>query len=377
MASNIIDYINQELNGISDPEEKQRAFVKIVSEGIDKGQLRFRGGNEAGFLDDMEEGEGFNLSKLNEIIDNNEYVKQWRSKAEEKALQLYNRGGYESLIVSIDNATRKIFEGMEYNKQTHVTAISPRRAEDRKRKVVSVLLKNKDTVKDVLAVLDEDDKRTFWAVCTLIKEGTLRVTPIQLYRKAHLDPNAHPTEEQLARQDESIKKMASIYISLDTREILRTYPELERVPIKANFVEIKMYYGRTASGTFSDYYEFTGLPILFEYSLILEQIKTLPFGEVNVFSSNIRKTKENERIIQIIGDRVLALEGNGDVNKKITYERLLEGVDFSGCKSQQAKWNKIYRKKKEIAKHIQFLIDNNLIKSADETPEGDGIEIEL
>lgn len=376
MASNIIDYIAQELQGIADPEEKKNAFIRIVSESMDKGQLQFKDGEEGGFLDDMEEAEGFELARLNEIIDNNEIVKKWRTQVQEER-QLYNRGGYESLIVSIDNCTRKIFEGMEYNKQTNITAISPQRAEDRKKKVVSVLLKNKNTVEEVVNVLDEEDKRTFWAVCTLIKEGMLRVTPIQLYRKAHLDPNVHPTEEQLARQNESIKKMASIYMTLDTREILLTYPELERVPIDANFIEIKKWYGRTANGSFSDYYEFTGLPILFEYSLILEQIKTLPFGVVNVFSTNLRKTRENERIVQIIGDRVLALEGNGDVNKKITYERLFEGVDFSKCKTEQAKWNKRSRKKKEIAKHIQFLIDANLITSANETPEGDGIEIEL
>ena len=377
MINSVFEYIDQELQGIEDPEAKKNAFLRIVSECLDKGQIQFKGGENAGYISEMEATEGFELSRLNEIIDNNETVKKWRSQVQEERLQIKNRGGYETLIITIDNATRKIFEGMGYNKRTNVTAISPQRAEDRKRKIVSVLLENKNKLIEVATALDEDDKRTFWGVCTLIKEGVLRVTPIQLYRKTYLDPNAHPTEEQLARQDESIRKMASIYMTLDTREIVRTYPELERVPIGANFVEIKQYYGRTENGTFSDYYEFTGLPILFEYALILDQVKTLPFGTANVFSTNLRKTRENEKIVQIIGDRVLALEGNGDVNKKITYERLLAGVDFSNCKSNQAKRNKLYRKKREIAKHLQFLIDANLIASANETPEGDGIEIEL
>ena len=371
MASNIIEYITKELHGIADPEEKKQALVSIVSVMMDKGLLDFPDGT-AGYLDNLEAITEADLAEVNRIIDNNGTVRAWRDKAEEEK-QAYNRGGYESLIVPVDNATRKIFEGMKLNKETPVTAISATKADDRKKKVVTVLLRNQSKFSDIISRLNEDDKRTFVAIANLIKEGTLQVTPIQLYRKAHLDKNIHPTEEQLARQDESIRKMARIYLKLDTKEILAIYPELERIPIGANFIDIKEYYGRTANGSFSEYYEFTGIPILFEYSMILKQVETIQSGERSVFISCLRKTRENEIIIQVIGDRALALKGNGRVNKKITYERLFAGVDFSKCKSDQAKYNKRSRKKKDVAKHLKFLEEANLINGFEELE--DGIEI--
>lgn len=159
----------------------------------------------------------------------------------------------------------------------------------------------------VLSELNADDQKVFVAISNLIYNGNTKVTRTQLYRFMQQNPNAKPTQSQLERIDQSIRKMASIYLKLDAKALFEIYPDLERIPVGSNFIEVVEWAERrTANGQFSEYYEFKRqLPILWQYSLIVGQMATIQINDRSPYSTKLRNTADNKEIVQIIGDRIL------------------------------------------------------------------------
>lgn len=375
MENNIFQYVTDALSDIEDDSARKRALLSIVSTLYDKGLVDFKDGKDSGYIDDLEgDLEGIK-DKIDEIISNNAVVQASRQKHEEETGIGNLRGLYDLVLMPIDNVTRKVFGGsMKPDTSYDVLMAGKKKTEDRKDKFVGVMVKELQKIDQLLS---EEDKRTYIAIANLLYNGKTKATPRQLYCLAMQDDNARPTEDQIKRQHASIVRMASLYIQLDVKEIVKLYPEITKIVTGGQFVKVTQWYGRTANGTYNDYYEFDGVPILFQLSLTVKQVAKIENTDKALLESPLRKTAENTAIISYIADRITALRNNSAVKCLISYDTLYKraGINFNKYKNDQTARNKKSKTKKAIVKHVEHLKEAGILTSYDDLQTG--IEISL
>lgn len=369
MASNVMEYITDALSDIEDSKKQKEALLSIVGTLYDKNIINFKGNEEAGWLDSMEGNLEKYKAQIDEVISNNEIIKAQRT---DETLTL--RGLYELALYPIDNATKQVFNGMKLEIANKVKVVSAKKSPDRKDKFAYIVLREMEKIDKLLGA---DDRQTYVAIANLLYNGKRKVTPRQLYCYAVHDVNARPTEEQLKRQHESIVRLAKLYIELDTKEIIELYPELDKVIKGGQFIKVKQWYGKTANGGFNEYYEFDGVPLLFDFAVTIKQVVKIENTDKALLESPLRKTAENTAIIQCIADRVTALRNNHEVKCLISYDTIYKkaGINFSKYKTYQTVRNKKSKTKKAIITHLEHLKQAGKIIAYDEMPTG--IEISV
>lgn len=368
MASNIMEYITDALSDIEDSGKRKEALLSIVGTLYDKKIIDFKD-NKAGYIDDLEGNLEKHKAQIDEIINNNEIIKAQRA---DETVTL--RGLYELALYPIDNATKQVFDGMKLEITNKVKVVSAKKSPDRKDKFAYIVLRE---IEKIDKLLGADDRQTYVAIANLLYNGKRKVTPRQLYCYAVHDVNARPTEEQLKRQHESIVRLAKLYIELDTKEIIELYPELDKVIKGGQFIKVKQWYGKTASGGFNEYYEFDGVPLLFDFAVTIKQVVKIENTDKALLESPLRKTAENTAIIQCIADRVTALRNNHEVKCLISYDTIFRkaGINFSKYKTKQGQYKKKSTTKKAIITHLEHLKQAGKITGYDEMPTG--IEISV
>ena len=257
MENNIFKYVTDALSDIEDDSARKRALLGIVSTLYDKGLVDFKDVTDSGYIDEMEGDLECIKDKIDEIISNNAVVQESRQKHEEETGIGNLRGLYDLVLMPIDNVTRKVFGGsMKPDTSYDVLMAGKKKTEDRKDKFVGVMVKE---LQKIDKLLSEEDKRTYIAIANLLYNGKAKATPRQLYCLAMQNYDADPTEDQIKRQHESIVRMASLYIQLDVKEIVKLYPEITKIVTGGQFVKVTQWYGRTANGTYNDYL----IPVVF------------------------------------------------------------------------------------------------------------------
>ena len=257
MANNVIEYITEALSDIEDSEKQKEALLSIVSTLYDKNIINFKDDEEAGYIDDLEGNLEKHKAQIDEAISNNAVVSQEREEA--KTL----KGLYQLTLYPIDNVTKQVFDGMKINVSNKVKAVNGSKTSDRKDRFVYIMLRELEKLDQLL---NADDRQTYVAISNLLSNNKKYVTPIQLYRLAVHNPEVKPTEDQLRRQDDSVRRLAKLYITMDLKEVLDLYPELSQLRTGGNFIFVSTWYGKNTNGTYSDYYKFEGTPLLFEYA---------------------------------------------------------------------------------------------------------------
>lgn len=363
MANNIIEYVTDALNDIEDSRKRKEAILSIVGTLYDKNIIDFKDSKEAGYLDDLEGSLEKHKAQIDEVINNNEIVKA--NKEEIKTL----RGLYELALYPIDNATKQVFDGMKLNVENSVKMVGAKKSPDRKDKFIYIVLREIDKIDRLLSA---DDRKTYTAIANLVYNGITSVTPKQLYRFSVNNKTVTPTEDQIRRQHESIVRMAKLYIDMDTKEIVDLYPELSKVVTGGQLISVSQWYGRTANGTFNDYYKFSDVPILFQLAVTTKQVMKIENTDKALLESPLRKTAENTAIIQCIADRVTALRNNHEVKCLISYDTIYRkaGINFRKYKTDQTVRNKRSKTKKAIITHLEHLKQAGKITAYDEMPTG-------
>lgn len=270
------------------------------------------------------------------------------------------RGQYNNaLSYPIDQLNREIFRDIEFYQNTAVTGISEDVAADKVRKCVYYTA---EKIREIESKLNSTDKMLHAAIGSLTQRGIFEVSPVQLYRLIY-GQNTRPTEKQLKELDESIFKMSSIIINLDTKEILEAYPGLKRVPKRGNLIYVASWYGRTYNGKISQVYTFGEVPILFLYAYCLKQIT--PLNGVNSPFLGLPNTPENREIKDLLFNVVLSLKKypeRGYIKYKSIFERI--GVDFENCDRIKKK-----RTKDKIKEQAAYLQKSGYIRAWKEYPE--------
>ena len=368
MASNIIEYITDALSDIEDSGKRKEALLSIVGTLYDKNIISFKENETAGYIDDLEGNLEKYKAQIDEVINGNDIVKA--NREDTRTL----RGLYERILYPIDNATKQVFNSMTLDETHSVKMASAGKTSDRKDKFVHIVIRE---IKKIDKLLGPDDRQTYVAIANLLQHGIKRVTPIQLYRFSVSNKNISPTEDQLRRQHESIVRLASLYIELDTKELIELYPELDKVITGGQFIKVAQWYGKTANGDFNDYYEFDGVPLLFNFSVTVRQVIKIESTDKALLESPLRKTAENIAIIQYIADRVTALRNNSEVKCLISYDTIFRkaGINLKAYKKVQSAKNKKSRTKKAIISHLEHLKQAGKITGYDEMPTG--IEISV
>lgn len=367
MASNIMEYITDALSDIEDSGKRKEALLSIVGTLYDKKIIDFKD-NKAGYIDDLEGNLEEHKNQIDEVINSNEIVQS--NKKYIKTL----KGLYGLVLYPIDNATKQVFDGMKLDSENKVKIVSASKSPDRKDKFVTIVLRE---IEKIDKLLGADDRQTYVAIANLLQHGIKRVTPIQLYRFSVNDKNITPTKDQLKRQHDSIVRLASLYVELDTKEIIKLYPELDKVITGGQFIKVAQWYGKTANGGFNDYYEFDGVPLLFNFAVTIKQVVKIESTDKALLESPLRKTAENTAIIQCIADRVTALRNNHEVKCLISYDTIFRkaGINFNRYKTKQGQYKKKSTTKKAIIKHLEHLKQAGKITAYDEMPTGVEISV--
>lgn len=368
MENNIAEYVADALSDIEDEGTRKKAFLSVMGTLYDKGLVDFKDGKDAGYVDDMEADLEASKDKIDEIISNNAVVSQEREEA--KTL----RGLYQLALYPIDNVTKQVFDGMKVNVSNKVKAVNGSKTADRKDRFVYIMLRELEKLDQLL---NADDRQTYVAISNLLNNNKRYVTPLQLYRLAVHDPNATPTEDQLRRQDDSIRRLAKLYIKMDLKEVLDLYPELSQLRTGGNFIFVSTWYGKNTNGTYSDYYKFEGTPLLFEYAKTIKQVIKIENTDKALLTSTLRKTAENVAIIQYIADRVTALRNNTNVKCLVSYDTIFKkaGINLNRYKTKQTAWNKKSKTKKAILTHLDYLKKEGKIASYEDLQTGVEISV--
>ena len=390
-SSGVVDYINTEFAGLEDPAAIKKALLSVLAILMEQDKIDFvPSGSKAGYVDDMCLVNGGTMADVDKAIRAVRGGKPTRSAKPktQAAIVPTQRGNYaKGLRVPTDIVTKRVFEDMPYDTQVLLKAISEGQAKDgRAREVAVMLQRNQSKINEVLQGLNEDDRLVFIAICNVIldsKEGEPpRVTPIQLYRRANMNQNANPTPAQLARLGDSIAKMAQIYIRLDVAQIFDIYPDLPVMQMEGNLIDVTKWAARTESGgEVFEYYEFNKrMPVLFQYALAINQMKTIKPHEPSALDMGISNTKDNRAIVQLIADRVDTLEGMRKNGKKpyknmhkVTYQSFFDRVSFG--ENEDSARKKRNRVKNAVRKQLEFLRTKSVIGGWNELE--DGVEIYL
>lgn len=383
---NVMQYVLEKLeNKYQDPEARKKALITIMTKLLDKGITDIPTEDDpetkgdgfsvwAGYADDLTAKSG-----QKEIID--EMIESY-TKNNYSLLTL--KGNYKNqLSVPTNNVFRTVFgENMKYDEIMDVLAVDTGKPEERKY-VYVLLQKNNEMFLQVMRKLNQFDKLVFCGVCDLIKRNIYQVTGIQLWRYIHNDPNLKPTPEQLKMLGDSLHTMMGIVINLDVKEIFENYPEISKIQTAGNFIEVQKWAERkTANGTVSEYYVLGHtMPILMQYANVIGQMQTLDAIGCSFYDTNIRKTALNLQAVNMIAERLTTIKGMKAKGKRVqtnmhvlSFEKLLNGIDYSTCKSDSAKLNKRKRQIKQIEKHLMFQQTRNNVQY---TIEKTGITIDV
>lgn len=376
--TNVVEYVGKSLGG-----RNLKALGNALGTLVDKGVIEFHEGASAGYLDSLELADGKTLEDVDAALA--DYLQAQTEPKSGTAIRTL-RGQYEKgLIVPRDAVTKRVFDGMPFDIETAIQVVSKECAADGCAKDVIVTLRNNQTkINEVMDKLNADDRRVFAAICNCVAQGIHRVTPTQLFRLAYQEPNATPWETQLERMHDSIEKMASIYIVLDVSAIFSIYPELNMIKTEGNFIEVTGWAFRPhKDGKISTFYEFgRAIPVLYQYALAVNQMTTLKPTRANALSTNLRRTKDNQAVVQLIADRVDGLEGMKKGGKKpyrnmykINYQSFYDLADFSKCSSDDSKKKKRQRIKNAVRKQLDYLTDRGVIASWERLEDGTGVAI--
>ena len=294
-----------------------------------------------------------------------------------------NRGKYGTLLVPYDNANKTVFnKDLPFDKWLPALTSGKEFNTDRKARAVNIIKRQiQETAQKENIQLNGYDFTVLMGIGNALRMGQKELTPVQLYRIIMQAPNANPKPEQLKAQDESIRKMAKVFIELDVKEVLHMYPELGKIQTKGNLVDVAGWYGRNANGTFSDYYEFRGTPILLNYAFTIGQIATIDDEKQNFLLGPMRDTVENRKIKVYLFNRIRALKGKKVYTNRInhiSFDKLLEYADIvpANYERKQSYAKKKSRTLKSVQKQLVYLMENDMIESFEWKPEGtDGFDI--
>lgn len=355
---------------------------------MDEGKIDFvPSESKAGYVDDMRLTNGGTIADVDKAI---RAIRREKPTREERPAAKVPtlRGQYaQGLREPTDIVTKRVFEDLPYDTMVIIQAITQGQAKDGRARDVAVMLeRNAAKLDEVMQGLNEIDRQIFVAVCNIVlncKEGeTPRATPTQIYRIANRNPNAKPHEAQLARLDDSIAKMAGIYIRLDVAQIFDIYPDLPWMQVQGNLIDVTKWAERNApGGDVYEYYEFKeSLPVLFQYALAVGQMKTISPHKPNALDMGISNTRDNQAIVRIIADRVDALEGMRKNGKtpyknmyKVNFQSFFDRVSFETCKNADSVRKKRSRVKNAVKKQLDYLTRRGVIGGWNELE--DGVEI--
>lgn len=368
----VVEYVGKSLGG-----RNLKALGNALGTLVDKGVIEFHEGASAGYLDSLELADGKTLEDVDAAL------------AECPAAQAVRtmRGKYDGYEVSHDNLTRQLFgidpEGkfrrIERNTEAIVKVVSAELTGEREDRAVKVLLQNVSKVREVMQGLSAQDKLVFFAICDLVEKHQYIMTPIQLYRKITMNPNANPTKDQLEEMHESIVRMADVYITLDVDAILDAYPGIGAIKDNGNLIEIVRWsYKSDEDGKIHRIYEFgRTLPVLFQYALALKQMTTLQPHKIGVLSFGIRRTRFNATIVDVIGDRVTMLNGMASQGKRIhpnmhriAFKTFYDMADYSKDKTPNATRMRKTRIRNAVVKQVEYLEYHGIISRHDMDEDG-------
>lgn len=387
-SSGIVDYILERFADLEDPAAVKKALLSVLAILMDEGKIDFvQSESKAGYVDDMRLTNGGTIADVDKAI---RAIRREKPTREERPAAKVPtlRGQYaQGLREPTDIVTKRVFEDLPYDTMVIIQAIAQGQAKDGRARDVAVMLeRNAAKLDEVMQGLNEIDRQIFVAVCNIVlncKEGeTPRATPTQIYRIANRNPNAKPHEAQLARLDDSIAKMAGIYIRLDVAQIFDIYPDLPWMQVQGNLIDVTKWAARNApGGDVYEYYEFKeSLPVLFQYALAVGQMKTISPHKPNALDMGISNTRDNQAIVRIIADRVDALEGMRKNGKtpyknmyKVNFQSFFDRVSFETCKNADSVRKKRSRVKNAVKKQLDYLTRRGVIGGWNELE--DGVEI--
>lgn len=389
-SSGIVDYIRGQFAYLEDPAEVKKALLSVLAILMDKDKIDFvPSGSKAGYIDDMSLTNGGTMADVDEAIRAIRGDKPTRAR-KPAAIVPTQRGNYaKGLREPTDIITKRVFEDLPYDTQVIIQAITQGQAKDGRARDVAVMLeRNATKLKAVYDRLNAEDRLIFVAICNIVlntKEGeTPRATATQIFRIAYRDKNAKPNPAQLARLDDSIAKMAEIYIRLDVSQIFDVYPELPWLQVQGNLIDVTKWAARNApGGDVFEYYEFKEtMPVLFQYSLAVGQMKTISPHKPSALDFGVTKTPDNIAIVRTIADRVDALEGMRKNGKtpyknmyKITFQSFYDRVSFETCKNADSVRKKRSRVRNAVKRQLDYLTRRGVIGGWNELE--DGVEIYL
>lgn len=379
----ILKYIASKTANIEDPNEKRKILIETIATAIDKGYIDIPNDEDdegCFYASDMTARNDDSIQQeLDEILQSNATFQEIN---EPKQIAT-NRGKYGTLIVPYDNANKTVFnKDLPFDKWLPALTSGKEFNTDKKARAVNIIKRQiQETAQKENIQLNGYDFTVLMGIGNALRMGQKELTPVQLYRIIMQDPNANPKPEQLKAQDESIRKMAKVFIELDVKEVLHMYPELGKIQTKGNLVDVAGWYGRNANGTFSDYYEFRGTPILLNYAFAIGQIATIDDEKQNFLLGPMRDTVENRKIKVYLFNRIRALKGKKVYTNRInhiSFDKLLEYADIvpANYAKKQSYANKKSRTLKSVQKQLVYLMENDMIESFEWKPEGtDGFDI--
>ena len=209
------------------------------------------------------------------------------------------------------------------------------------------------------------DNAVFRAVCSLYRNGTLQFTGGTIWKTMKGDPNAEPSADTLAAINESLTRLTSIAIEIDTQNVGDAYGFVRWVRNR-RVVEggSDIFTFRNQHGTVeAAVYTVSEEPTLLTYADQLNQIERYP---LEVLNTPINKTPEIIVLQNTLIDRIEAIP---NLSNHIKYDTLFEAVGIS-AKTPGALRKKKATLRKQVRKMLEHWAAVGFIGSWEEEKQG-------
>ena len=186
-------------------------------------------------------------------------------------------------------------------------------------------------------------------VNSLFADGTNIITPDAIYRAYLNDPTAAPSEERRAEIEESLLRMMSTLVSIDTSGAMDTAYHIN-MNITENLISATRLEAEITNqfGTHKiTAYKIKSKPLLMRYAETMNQVQRFSPKE---FNTPVNKTTEIIMLQSALLDRIHSIPFTSNV---IKYDSLFEVCNtFAGLTEDQAK-----RKKNNLRKYIHKMLN--------------------
>lgn len=275
----------------------------------------------------------------------------------------------EQYVIPKDKVTNKLFEG-ELSEETISLRMESDDSNIELTAKVSIDFDDLENVKINNKNIIPYDREVHDAIVSLyIDGGNKYMTPLMIYRTMTCNPNAKTTDVIENAISESVTRLSSTRVTIDTTEEVKAYKNMDKVLYQGNLLYSKQIIA-THKGKVSEWIKIIDPPILYQYANSKNQVARV---DVKLLNTPINKNEESIVLQGYLHRRILAMPEMKKSKKKswnvILYNTIYNYLEIE-AKTDVALRDKQRRVRDQAHRILDYWVEIGYIKDYIKEPKG-------